>query len=71
MQFINLLQLFIYGFDLFRLSAAALFKQLPLETRVHWNKRLTVDVIVLVDWFGPGRLPGTAVHALEEIFTKV
>lgn len=52
------------------LSAAALFKQLPLETRVHWNKRLTVDVIVLVDWFGPGRLPGTAVHALEEIFTK-
>ena len=55
----------------YRLSAAALFKQLPLETRIQWDKRLTVDVIVLVDWFGPGRLPGTAVYSLEEIFTKV
>lgn len=55
---------------LYSLSAAALYKTLPLEAKIDWPKRLTVDVIVLVDWFGEN-LPGSAIYALEEIFTKV
>jgi hypothetical protein len=54
----------------FSLSAAALYKTLPLDARVDWPKRLTVDVIVLVDWFGES-LPGSAIFALKEILTKV
>ncbi len=54
----------------FRLSAAALYKILPVEAKVDWPKRLTVDVIVLVDWFGES-LPGSAIFALKEILTKV
>ena len=53
-----------------RLSAAALFKVLPLNAKVNWQKRLTADVIVLVDWFGE-KVPGSAIHALENIMTKV
>ena len=55
---------------IFRLSAAALYKTLPVEARLEWPKRLNVDVIVLVDWFGE-RLQGSAIFALEEILTKV
>ncbi|XP_057371532.1 ubiquitin carboxyl-terminal hydrolase 8-like [Daphnia carinata] len=51
------------------LSAAALYKTLPLEAKVDWPKRLTADVIVLVDWFGEN-LPGSAIFALAEILTK-
>lgn len=51
------------------LSAAALYKTLPLEAKVDWPKRLTADVIILVDWFGE-KLPGSAIYALEEILTK-
>ena len=55
----------------FRLSAAALFRLLPLETKATgWPKRLIADVIVIVDWFGE-RAPGSAVFTLEEIFRKV
>ena len=41
-----------------------------METKLEWSKRLTADVIVLVDWFGE-RLPGTAAFSLQEIFLKV
>jgi hypothetical protein len=70
---VNVAQIFFYEIlieYLLRLSAAALFKTLPVEARLDWPKRLTVDVIVLVDWFGE-RLPGTAIFILEEILTKV
>jgi len=51
------------------LSAAVLYRELPVQTQIYWSERLTVDNIILVDWFGV-RLPGSSVFILEEIFTK-
>ena len=45
-------------------------KALPLDTLVAWDKRLTADVIVFVDWLGI-REPGKPIYILEDIFTKV
>jgi len=51
------------------LSAAGLYKELPVPTKIIWSKRLSADVIVLVDWHG-SRETGSPVFILEEILTK-
>jgi len=53
------------------LSAAKLLSALPLETQLAWPKRLSADVIVLVDWFGRRDDAASPVAVLHDILTKV
>ncbi len=48
----------------------ALEKSLPVETRVEWRRRTTVDKLILLDWFSETLAEGSPIFHLREALFK-
>ncbi len=52
------------------ITAKALERSLPVETRLEWRKRTTVDKLVLLDWFSGSFDEGTPLFHLREALVR-